>query len=320
MSRYVGALTAALALGLVSVQARAQAQTHAPAAAEALFEQGRSAMKQGDYETACSKFRQSEQLDPEPGTLLNLALCEETRGRVATAWELYHAALDKLPPGDARIAVAKQHADALDKRLPKLTVRVAPGAPANTTVERDGVKLDNASLGAALPIDPGQHAIVVKAPGHAPRTFHVTLAEGQSQTLEVAPAVAQAGGGSAGGESSGGESAGSSSKTLGYAFGGVGIAGILIGTVTGAIALSKKSTVDANCNQTTKLCNAAGASAASSGRTLGPITTVSLLVGVAGLGAGAYFLFFDHSDHGSETALVANVQATGPSVSLVHRW
>lgn len=304
-----------LALGL---SCAAPARAAGTAAAQALFEQGRAAMKDGNYVKACSKFRESQRLDPEPGTMLNLALCEEKRGKLATAWDLYHGAIDKLPAGDERIKVAQDRADALEKRLPKLTVKLAEDAPAGTTVKRDDMKLESGSLGAPLPVDPGAHTIVASAPGHAPRTFKVQLAEGESQTLQVEPGAA---GAAVGGEDGTG-ARGGSSKTLGYVFGGIGVAGVVVGSVTGIMAIAKHSTVTdpAHCDQSTRVCDSTGASAASSGKTLGAITTASYIVGAVGLGAGAYFLFFKDNKEQTQTGLLTSVTPAGPSVSLVHTW
>src|SRR5450755_3617279 len=78
----------------------ARADAHDPAAAEALFRDGRAAAQRGDWETACPKLRESQRLDPAAGTLLNLADCEEHRGKVATAWQLFRQVVDSLPAND----------------------------------------------------------------------------------------------------------------------------------------------------------------------------------------------------------------------------
>lgn len=314
-------MTHRTAVGLVAVALAlcfaAPARAKDAAAAQALFDQGRAAMKDGNYDKACARFRESQRLDPEPGTMLNLANCEQKRGKLATAWQLYHGALDELPPDDERVPIAQSRADALEKRLPKLTVKLAAGAPAGTTVKRDDMKLEAGSLGAPLPVDPGDHTIIVKAPGHEPRTFHVQLAESESRTIAVQPGAAQAAGevGTGGGKHAG-------SKTLGYVFGGIGVAGVVVGSITGVMALGKHSTVTdpAHCNQSSRLCDATGASAASSGRTLGAITTASYVVGAIGLGAGAYFLFVKDNKEQTQTGLLTSVTPAGPSVSLVHTW
>src|SRR5690606_6144737 len=83
------------------------------AAAEALFESGHEAMSGGDYDTACARFAESNRLDPAVGSLLNLAICEEKRGRLATAWQLYKRVMSELAAGDDRYPIAQRRASAL---------------------------------------------------------------------------------------------------------------------------------------------------------------------------------------------------------------
>src|SRR5262245_16002439 len=103
-----------------------------PAAAEALFAAGRVAFDQGDYETACAKFAESQRLDPAPGTLMNLGACNEKRGRLASAWENWREALSTLRADDDRRPAAEKRVAELEERLPRLDVRLAPTAPPGT--------------------------------------------------------------------------------------------------------------------------------------------------------------------------------------------
>src|SRR5688500_12518180 len=135
-----------------------------PAAAEALFEQGRRALEKNDLETACAKFAESQRLDPGVGTLMNWATCEERQGHIATAWQRWREALAQLPADDDRLAFARQRVAALEPRLPQLSITLRPDAPSGARVQRDGVVLGRASLGTALPVDPGVRAITVDAP------------------------------------------------------------------------------------------------------------------------------------------------------------
>ena len=73
---------------LASTPARAQ-DARDPAAAEALFREGRTAAQKKDFTTACAKFRESNRLDPAVGTVFNIADCEERLGRLATSWTLF---------------------------------------------------------------------------------------------------------------------------------------------------------------------------------------------------------------------------------------
>ena len=172
-------LTALLVPAASSAQPRA--------AAEALFTQGREAMQRGDYDTACKQFRESDRIDPAVGTKFNIAECEQERGRLATAWELFRAVAGQLGPDDERLPIATARADALERRVPKLTIRLAPGAPGDTTVRAGKLELGPASFGIPLPLDPGTHLLVVTAPAHGARSFTVQLAETQARSIVVEP-------------------------------------------------------------------------------------------------------------------------------------
>src|SRR4051812_40759119 len=70
------------------------------AAAEALFNRGLADMEAGRYEAACKAIEESLHLDPRPGTLFSLAVCESKWGHVATAatrFGDYLALYEKLP-------------------------------------------------------------------------------------------------------------------------------------------------------------------------------------------------------------------------------
>jgi hypothetical protein len=300
-----------LTLGTLCVSVPGAAQAGDAAAAEVLFREGRAASEAGDHRKACEKYHESHRLDPATGTMLNIADCEERLGRFATAWTYYRAVTQKLPSSDDRSAVAKSRADALEPRLPKLVLRLAPGAPSGTRVLRDGVELKSASLGSALPVDPGKHVIEVTAEGRAPRRFELSLREGELVERDVAPGPAR--GSSALGASTSSES-GSDTRTLGWVLAGVGVVGVVTGAVTGMLVLDRKSVVDANCDSD-KRCNQQGAAAADSGRMLGTISGVSFVAGGVALAAGAYFVLSSDGERPT-TALIASPA----DVSILHRW
>ena len=270
-----------------------------------LFREGREAMSSGSYARACAKFRESNRLDPAPGTVLNIGDCEEKHGHIATAWSLFSEVTQRLPSSDERAGIASSRASALEPRLPKLRVRLAPQSPSAAHVSRDRVELMSASLDTALPVDPGSHEITVQAAGHRPSSVSVSLAEGESKTVTVSVGPQSAEVATASGKSS-------SKRTWGWVFGGAGVVGVGVGTVTGFMVLDKKKTVDANCDAN-KHCNATGADAASSGRTLGTVSGASFIFGGIALAAGAYLILSTGSEERPQTAL-----AVGPGqVSIV---
>lgn len=157
------------------------------AAAEALFESGHEAMSKGDYDTACARFAESNRLDPAVGAVLNLAVCEEKRGRLATAWQLYKRVMSDLPAGDDRYPIALRRASALRPRVPLLTLKLSGDAPKQTTVKYGEVMLGQASFNVPLPFDPGDHTLLVGAPEREVRTYQFGLVEGEKKVLLVGP-------------------------------------------------------------------------------------------------------------------------------------
>ena len=309
-------------IAMVAFVGRAHAQE---AAADALFDSARAAMAKADFERACEQFRASDKLDPALGTELNLADCEEKRGRLAGAWELFRTVEEKLDPNDERLAVAHGRARALQARVPHLTLTLAASAPPGSTVRDGNMELGAAAFGLALPMDPGPHQLVVSAPGFGARTFAVQLAEAENRalTVSVGPATQQA---AAAVPASAVplpardvSSEHASKRTFGFVLGGVGIAGLGVAAVSGLVMLDKKDAVKNGC-QPDKSCTSGGLNAAHSARSWEIVSNVSWLVGAAALGAGAYFVFTSGPGSQQNTALALGPAASGAQVSLSRSW
>jgi hypothetical protein len=229
---------------------RAHAQQSA-ALAEKLFLEGQQLMASGDP-AACDKFAASERLDPALGTLINLALCHEKQGKGATAWgEFSEAAAQaqKLSQRD-RQDFARAHATALEKKLQKIIIEI-PVRPAGLEVKLDGAPLPETVLGTEIPLDPGDHELLVTAPSKKPwrqaklnlgpsaviTRVGVTLEDAASPPppatpLSPPPAPAPA-------DANGAErETGSGRRTAGFVAGGVGLAGIAVGAVMLGLASS----------------------------------------------------------------------------------
>lgn len=276
----------------------ARAEGHRdPSAADALFQAAKDAMGKGDYATACPRFAESQRLDPAPGTLLNLAACEEKQGKLAASYAHFNEALETLPKDDYRVAYAREQSAALDKRLPKVTVKVA-GNMSGVRVRRDGVELREGALGVALPVDPGAHVFVVEAPGREPAQSSVTVAEGESKTLELQPGdparTAEA------------SSTGSGRKVAAIASFAVGGAGIVTGAVTGLMFASAARTYDEHCDATG--CDPRGIDAANRAKTFDIVSPVAFGVGLAGIGVGTYLLVTGKSSEAKRTGVRAAPQ------------
>jgi len=175
--------------GLTGVPS-ALAQTEA-SAAQALFDEAKLLMAQGDYELACPKLEESQRLDPALGTLLNLADCREKQGKLASAWSLFRDAESlarRSGPPDAA-AVARQRAELLQQRVPRLVLRVTQPAPAALRLSRDDVEVGVAQLGTPIPLDPGTYRLSAAAPGYASWQRTVTLRESGGLVTVTIPAL-----------------------------------------------------------------------------------------------------------------------------------
>lgn len=316
MEAYRKVLLVCVAVACGDSVAVATAQQH-DEVAQGLFDRGREAMRDADYERACQLFRDSDQLEPAVGAKLNLADCEERRGRLATAWQLFRRVVSSLPAGDDRVTIARNRAAALEARVSKLTVTLAAAAPAATTIGVDGVPLPAIKIGVPLVLDPGEHEIVAFALGRLARSRRIRLEQGENRSLELAPGGADTTRSTAVGSNE--TSSGAEKRTLGFVAGGVGAASLGLAAITGAMVLGKKSTVDDHCDAQRR-CDSSGASAAQDGRTLQTLTNIGLVLGVLGLGAGAYLILAsDHAD-GAQTRVAFAPTAGGATAAVLGRW
>jgi hypothetical protein len=164
------------------------AQASDPIAARGQLQQGFALKEQGKCNEAIPHFLESIRLDRQPKALLNLADCEEKTGKLGAAAMYFSEARDLAHSQGLELlrTGAEQRLQAIEKRLPKLVVKLAPDAPADTIVARDGVDLGSISLGSPLPIDVGRHTILARR-GSSQRQYDVTIAEGETKEVIVTP-------------------------------------------------------------------------------------------------------------------------------------
>jgi hypothetical protein len=287
------------------------------AEAEAAFRDGRKAVQAGDWATACARFAESERLEPAPGTLLNLADCEDHQGKLVSAHEHFGVAASGFPRGDTRRSLALAREAQIDRRIVRLTLRLAPSAPPDAVVRQGDATIPASALGSPMLIDPGPVTLVVVAPGRADRPYTLTLHDGDQveQMLEAGDVAPTSGPALAAGAPAAPPPdvtpapvppSGHGQRTLGFVLGGVGVAGLATGAVTGLLALDRASTVKAHCPGLA--CDPLGLSAASQGQWLASTSTIAFIAGGVLVAAGAYFVFFG----GSRSSGIALAPAIGP--------
>lgn len=289
------------------------------AAAEALFEDGVEAAEAGDFATACEKFLASNRLDSAPGTVLNIADCKEQLGQVASAWQRYREAAQKLPEGGERASYAIERAEALFPRLPWVTLELDE-VPEGTTVQRGEEPIPLAALGSRLPVDPGTHVFEVRAPGREPTQTRVRLEEGQKRTVQLSlgesepkeQAVPPGQDESSTVIRDTGSSGPSEKRTYGWVAVGTGAAAVGLGSIAGVMAIDRKNIVESECVD--EVCRSeAGAQAAVDGRTFATMSTVGFAVGAAAVGVGLYLLL---SPDQAEREITVGLAPTWTGASL----
>jgi hypothetical protein len=216
----------------------------------------------------------------------------------------------------------------LSSALPKiahLTVRVEP-ADAKPQVMVAGAAIPPALIGVERPTDPGTHEIVVSAPGYLEQKSSVTLAEGGSQEIAVKlekdpaaavttapPPVATAPIVTTGPSTPSADSGPKKTNTLAYVALGVGGVGLVVGGVTGFLALGKKGDLK-GCEGTK--CPSSQQDTLDSAKSMATISTVGFTVGFVGVGLGVVLLLTGNSN--SSAQLGASKVAKREPLGHVH--
>lgn len=301
----VWALVASLVVSLSGASALAQPapDSNSAAIAEALFQEARRLMESKEYAQACTKFAESQTLDPSGGTLLNLAVCHEKAGHLATAWALFHEAqvVASQERRRGRVAHAQQRIKALGPRLPKLTLTAQAKAGAREfSLELDGATLSKAVLGSSVPVDPGSHTLEVSAEGYETWSHTFSIEEAQLQSVEIPslivipappakpepePLDSKAVDGIEGHKL---RSEGNGRRIWGFGFMGVGTVGLVSGAV---FALkSNRADEDSRAFCTDSVCEPEGVRLNEEAKSSALLADIQFAAGLAFVGIGGYLL------------------------------
>ena len=144
------------------------------------------------WSDALDKLRSVSQVRLTAGVRYHMALCEQHLGKLAHAYAEYEAAENQARlenAADVLRLVGAQLA-ALKPRVPRLTIHVAPFVQ-EMSLKLDGQRIAPASVGAAIPVDPGEHRVEATAPDRPGAAGAVTLQEGESRQLDLRFGAAQ---------------------------------------------------------------------------------------------------------------------------------
>lgn len=337
----------------MATSAAAQTDASTRAAARNIATAGVQALEQGDVELATQKLTKAFELLPAPSIALWLGRALAKKGQLVEAAEHFIQA-GRLPVSGGEQAVQEQaQRDAakelndLTPRIPKLVITLEGAKPADVALSVDGKPLSTALLGEEQPINPGAHTVRATR-GSEVVEQSVTVAEGQKQPLALrfqtsavpaapaAPAGAVPGAAPAAAPAPAATTAplvstpasepattdhgrgGGAGKTLGYVALAVGGAGLIVGGVTGGLAIVKRGALNDNpaCND--GKCSSSIQSDIDSFRTMRTVSTIGFVAGGVCAGLGVVLLLTSSSGEqkGALPAPRVGLRVAPNSVSL----
>ncbi len=262
------------------------------ATARSLAGEGYQALQTKDYAAAADRFGRADALVHAPTLMIDWARSLVGLGKLVEAQERYEQIMregvdPKAPKSWQRaLTDAASELAAIKPRLGWVTITVAGSADARVTV--DGAPVPPAAVGVRRAVNPGEREVRVTAKGFLPQKKSLEVAEGGEAsadfTLEPDPDAQLAPVPTEAAAPAPVEAAKHNPTPMYVAF-GVGGAGLLVGAVTGGLALSKRSELASACNSADQ-CRSNQKNVLSSYHALGTVSGVGFGVGIVGLGAG----------------------------------
>jgi hypothetical protein len=267
-------------------------------AARELAVSGAEAFDQHDFDTALDRFQRAESLYKAPSIAVMVARCLLRVGRVVEAVDKYEQTLRMpLEPGapeafQRAVTDASSEVEAARARLARIELSLGVNAPDDVVVLLDDVQVPKALLGVPTPVNPGLHRIAARAPGRRAYVAEVSVTEGETRFLAIS--LPEPGSPADGAAASGSGQAHASSTesdkpvaTLSVALLTGGGVALVVGAVSGVVALKHKSELDEVCSPG---CPTSMASSLETFRWSRGLSYVSFGLGAVALGSGAYLL------------------------------
>jgi len=277
------------------------------ATARSLATEGYWALQEKRYADAADRFSRADALVHAPTLTLDWARSLVGLGQFVEAQERYELIIReglaaKSPKSWARaLSDAKAELAALKPRLAWVTIAVSGSNDAQVSV--DGIAVPAAAVGVRRAINPGAHDVSATAQGYLSSRQTLRLAEGEEGSVSLVlqidpdqqvasvvaapaqppPAVVPAHG---------------PNRTAAYVAFGVAGAGLVVGGITGLMALSKNSTLEKDCPDRD---NCAFPDTIQAYHTLGYISGAGFIVGATGIATGITLLLLNGKSPSTST-------------------
>jgi len=309
MSRSLGFLTTLTAISFSASVALAEATPADRATARSLAGEGYQALQDKDFATAVDRFSRADALVHAPTLMIDWARSLTGLGKLVEAQERYEQIVRegvdaKAPKSWQRaLADANNELAELKPRLAWVTITVSGADGAHVTL--DGSAVPPAAIGVRRAVNPGPRLVRVEANGYLAQKKTIDLNEGAEQAvsfaLEPDPDARAAAAAKDAAQPVAAPTPAQHDRTLMYVAFGVSGAGLVLGGVTGALALGKRSELSKVCQSDTHACQSDQNDKLSSYHTLGTLSGVGFALGVAGAGAGVA-LWYLNRDQAPNTA------------------
>lgn len=197
-SAFVGVTLSVLGASLATsfapaAYAQAQRPSSAPSeelkAARELFQDAYKDEQEKRYAQALEKFQRVAAVKESASVRYRIASVIEALGRLHDARDAFRAlaaSKSTLAPTEQEVAdSAAERAHALDRRMPKLVIRLQDNAPADVRVTIDGAPAPVTTAVRTIELDPGEHVILASSPTSSPSETKVQLVEGAEAQVVV---------------------------------------------------------------------------------------------------------------------------------------
>jgi hypothetical protein len=306
MSAFRRLLRVTVALGALAATNVAYA---APTAADretarTLMEQGRDLRDAGNLKDALQRFQAAHDIMHVPTTALEVAKAEVALGLLVEARDTV-AALRQVPADQdsALFKAARGKAEELDSslsgRVPAVTITINGATPGlDLELALDGVAVPARVVGLPRSVNPGHHVITAKSSTGGSRQ-EVDIREGEQKAVELEwvasvaapPPVSEASDTPA---EPAQEPSPKKHTPTALTFVGIAIAGagVIAGSVTGLVSLSKKSTLSTEC--LSQVCGPSSYSTLDSADLFATASDVSFAIAGAGAAMAVVTLVVGH--------------------------
>jgi hypothetical protein len=261
------------------------------------FKQGTSLFGAKRYALALEQFKKSYDIVPSPNSGLYVARCHVEMGQNREAFAQFKKVIAEaearaktepkyIPTRDS----AKGEMDELLAKIATITVNVSGGIE-GSSLKVGGVIVPKEEWGTLLPVEPGPVEVILETPGKQPTIQRLEVKKGARETANIAPpadTAVVAPPPPPPPETSDGPSA---MLPLAITFGGIGIIGMGMFGVAGAMSLSTYSELEDACP--TGTCPPSQNETIDRGQREQLIANIGVIVGGVGLAAGATFLIIE---------------------------